>query len=410
MTPFDRDRCRALDDADPLATFRDRFVLADGVIYLDGNSLGPPPVGMAEHLARVVTDQWGTDLVRAWNVHGWVDLPLRVGDRVAPLIGAEPGSVIVGDSTTVNLFKALGAALDLRPGQGTPVILTDTGNFPTDLYVMESVAARWGAQVRAVAPSEVKSVLADGDVACLALTHVDYRTGRRHDLPGLTALAHRVGAVTVWDLSHSTGVMPVDVDAADVDLAVGCGYKYLNGGPGAPAYLYVAPRLMEDFSNPIAGWFGHARPFDFSEVFEPAPGIARARVGTPHVLSMIAFEAALAVFDDVDVDQVRAKSVSLTSLFIDLVDGLDVELVTPRDPDLRGSQVSLRHRDGLAVVQALAARGVVGDFRAPDVMRFGFAPLYVRHVDVFDAAQILADVLASGQWRDPRFSHRPPVT
>ncbi len=407
------DRARELDEADPLAPLRERFLLPPGVVYLDGNSLGPPTVDAAERLAAVVTEQWGRDLVRSWNVHRWIDLPHRVGDRIAPLIGAPPDSVVVGDSTTVNLYKALGGAVELwrsEGGPGTPVILTDTANFPTDLYVMDSVARRWGAEVRTVEPTELEDALETGDVACLALTQVDYRTGRLHDLPRLTAAAHQVGAVTVWDLSHSAGVIPVDVTAADVDLAVGCGYKYLNGGPGAPAYLYVAPRLLDRFSNPIAGWFGHAAPFDFSTEFRAAPGIARGRVGTPHVLSMLALDAALDVFGDVDLDLVRAKSRSLTALFIELVDGLDAELVTPRDPDLRGSQVSLRHPHGYAVVRALAARGVIGDFRAPDVMRFGFAPLYLRHVDVVDAARTLAEVLESEAWRDPRLARRDPVT
>ncbi len=407
------DRARELDEADPLAPLRERFLLPPGVVYLDGNSLGPPTVDAAERLAAVVTEQWGRDLVRSWNVHRWVDLPHRVGDRIAPLIGAPPGSVVVGDSTTVNLYKALGGAVDLWRSEGhrrTAVILTDTANFPTDLYVMGAVARRWGAEVRTVEPTGLEEALEAGDVACLALTQVDYRTGRLHDLPRLTAAAHQVGAITVWDLSHSAGVMPVDVTSADVDLAVGCGYKYLNGGPGAPAYLYVAPRLLDRFANPIAGWFGHAAPFDFSAEFRPAPGIARGRVGTPHVLSMLALDAALDVFRDVDLDLVRAKSHSLTTLFIELVDGLDVELVTPRDPDLRGSQVSLRHPNGYAVVQALAARGVIGDFRAPDVARFGFAPLYIRHVDVVDAARTLAEVLESEAWRDPELARRDPVT
>ncbi len=409
MSPPDRDACRALDAADPLAPCRDRFVLPDGVVYLDGNSLGPPVVGMAERMAAAVTSEWAVDLVRSWNVHGWVDLPRRVGERLAPLLGAAAGTVVCGDSTTVNLFKAVAAALTMAPADRRTIV-TDDGNFPTDLYVLESVARRWGGRVRRVSPDEVGDALASADVGVLALTHVDYRTGRLHDLAGLTAAARTAGVITVWDLSHSAGVMPLELEEAGVDLAVGCGYKYLNGGPGAPAYLYVRPDIQARFENPIAGWFGHARPFDFSLEFAPAPGIARGRVGTPHVLSMIALDTALDAFDGVDLADVRAKSVSLTSLFAELVTGFGLEIVGPDDPDRRGSQVSIRHTEGYRIVQALAERGVIGDFRAPDVMRFGFAPLYVRHVDAFDAATTLADVLESGLWREPRFARRAQVT
>jgi kynureninase len=404
VTGTSRDALAERDARDPLAAVRERFLLPDGVVYLDGNSLGALPDGVPERMRRVVEEEWGRDLIRSWNVHAWVDLPRTVGDRIARLIGAPAGSVVATDSTSVNLYKAVRAARALRPDRA--VVLTDTGNFPTDRYVLEGIA-----EVRAVPPAEVASAI-DETVAVVALTEVDYRTGRRHDMAGLTDSAHAAGALSVWDLAHSAGAFPVELEGCDVDLAVGCGYKYLNGGPGAPAFLYVAPRLHGAYRNPIQGWFGHADPFSFSSDFTPAHGIDRGRIGTPHVLSLVALDEALRLWDEIDLGDVRRTSEELTSLFIDLAGAAcpSLELLTPRDPARRGSQVSFRHPGGHAIVQALVDRGVIGDFRAPDVLRFGLAPLYVRRVDVYDAVDVLGDVMASGAWRDPRYAVRNRVT
>lgn len=391
------------DASDPVGHMRARFVMPEDVIYLDGNSLGALPKGVRERVDEVISAQWSQDLIRSWTKHGWIDLPRRVGNRIAALIGADPDTVVCGDTTSVNLYKAIGAALEMTGGQR---ILTDSSNFPTDVYVMSGLG-----EVTIVEPDAViESIDASFDV--IALTEIDYRTGRRHDMETITRAAHSVGALMVWDLAHSAGAFPVDLAGCGVDLAVGCGYKYLNGGPGAPAFLYVAPRHHEAFANPIRGWFGHAAPFDFRLDWEPVAGIDRAQVGTPHVLSMAALDAALDVFDEVELSDLRAKSVELTEGFIALVEKLvpEVELASPRDADLRGSQVSVRHPHGYAVMQALIERGVIGDFRAPDVMRFGFAPLYVRHVDVFDAVTHLREVLDEDAWQEPRFSRPSAVT
>ena len=398
---IDRDSCQRLDDADPLTAMRDRFDLPSGVIYLDGNSLGALPSHVPERVRTAVVDEWGRDLIRSWNLHRWVDLPHRVGGRIARLIGAAPGSVIACDSTTVNLFKVVSAALGMTERK---VVLSDSGNFPTDLYAMAGVGT-----LRVVEPDEVLEAIGT-DVGVVALTHVGYATGRMHDMADVTAAAHAAGALVVWDLAHSAGAMAVDLGAAD--FAVGCGYKYLNGGPGAPAFVYVRPDHLPAFQNPIAGWFAHAAPFDFDLAFTPADGIARALVGTPHVLSLVALDAALDVFDGVDLESVRARSESLTETFIDLVEeaNLPLRLVSPRSAVRRGSQVCLAHPDGYAIVQALIERGVIGDFRAPDVIRFGFAPLYVRHVDVYDAVDILTEVVSSEVYREARFQRRSPVT
>jgi kynureninase len=405
-----RPGCALLDAADPLAAVRGRFLLPDGLIYLDGNSLGALPAHVPERIRDVVETQWGSDLIGSWNRH-WADLPHRVGDRIATLIGAEPGSVVAADSTSINVYKAVDAARRLRPDR--EVILTDSSNFPTDVYVMRGIADATGAALRIVEPDAVHDAI-DGTVAVVALTEVDYRTGRRHRMAEITNRAHDLGAVTVWDLAHSVGAFPVTLSDAGADLAVGCGYKYLNGGPGAPAFLYIAPRHQASFHNPITGWFGHSAPFEFSLEFTPAEGIARARVGTPHILSLVALDAALDVFDDVDMEAVRAKSVALTDLFMDLADerlgGFGFEVATPRSPDDRGSQVSLRHEHAFQIVKALIARNVVGDFRTPDIARFGFAPLYLRYVDAWDAVDVLVDVMHTDAWRDPRFAHRSTVT
>jgi kynureninase len=401
-----------LDAADPLAPFRDRFVLPEGLVYLDGNSLGALPKAAAARVADVVAREWGEGLVRSWNDAGWIDLPRRVGDKIGRLVGAAPGEVVCADSTSVNLFKVLAAALALRPGRRT--ILSEEGNFPTDLYVSEGLARLLdrGHRVRLVPKGDLFAAL-DGDVAVLLLTHVDYRTGERHDLAALTRAAHDAGALAAWDLAHTAGAMPVDLHASGADLAVGCGYKYLCGGPGAPAFLWVPRRLQETFVQPLSGWLGHAAPFAFEPAYRPAEGIARYLCGTPPILSMSALDAALDVLLEADLALVREKSEKLTSFFVEAVeqscDGA-VRLVSPREPSRRGSQVSFAHPDGYAVMRALISRGVVGDFRAPDVLRFGFAPLYVRFVDAWDAAGALAEVLSSHAHERPEFRRREAVT
>jgi kynureninase len=407
---MDRETCEALDAADALAPLRGRFRIPDGVRYLDGNSLGALQPAVADRLRRVVEDEWGEGLIRSWNEAGWVDLPTRVAGRVAGLVGADPDEVAVTDSTSVDLFKTLVAARQLRPDRH--VLLTDDANFPTDVYVAGGVADLVDLEVRVVPSAQVAEHL-DDDAAVVALTHVDYRTGRLHDAPGLTAAAHAAGAVVVWDLAHSAGAVDVDLHAWDADLAVGCTYKYLNGGPGSPGYLYVARRWHDQVVSPIRGWFGHARPFDFGPDYAPAAGAARFLCGTPPVLSMAALDAALEVWDGVDPAVVAAKGRSLTTVFVELVDercGGQVEVVSPRDAHQRGAQVSLRHEHAYALTQALIDRGVIGDHRPPDLVRFGFAPLYVRHVDVFDAVEVLADLLHTGAWDRPASHARRTVT
>ncbi len=399
-----------LDAADPLACFRDRFVLPEGLVYLDGNSLGALPKDAAARVSRVVAEEWGEGLVGSWNDAGWIDLPRRVGEKVARLVGAPAGSVVCTDSTSVNVFKVLSAALALRPGRRT--ILSEEGNFPTDLYVAEGLARLAGRALRLVPKGEVLSSL-DGDTAVLLLTHVDYRNGERHDLPAVTRAAHAAGALVAWDLAHTAGAMPLDLSGADADFAVGCGYKYLCGGPGAPAFLFVAPRHQEAFSQPLSGWLGHAEPFAFEPAYRPAAGVGRYLCGTPPILSMSALDAALDVLLEADLAAVRAKSEAVTSFFVEAVEqlcGEAVRLVSPRDSSRRGSQVSFAHPDGYAVMRALIARGVVGDFRAPDVLRFGFAPLYVRFADAWDAAGALAGVLSSHAHERPEFRRRAAVT
>ncbi|HSI93896.1 MAG TPA: kynureninase [Jiangellaceae bacterium] len=406
-----RDAAIERDLNDPLREVRDRFELPAGLIYLDGNSLGPLPVGVRERVAAVVSEEWGRDLITSWNRHDWINLPARVGEKIGRLIGATAGSVVAGDSTSVQLFKLLTAAVRLRPGRR--VIVTETGNFPTDSYIAASVASLVGGEVRWCDPSDVGPAL-DADVAVLALTHVDYRTGRMHDAGALTAAAHDVGALACWDLCHSAGAVPVDLTGWDADLAVGCGYKYLNGGPGAPAFGYAHPRWHGELDQPLSGWMGHAAPFALERDYRPADGIARLRTGTPDVLGMSALDTALDVFDGVSMADVRAKSLALTDYFIGLVDarlaGHGVRVEAPRTRAERGSQVCLRHPAAYGLVQALIARGVVGDFRAPDLARFGFAPLYVRFVDVWDAVDHLLAVLRDEEWARPEFAARAAVT
>lgn len=397
-----------LDRNDPLAVFRDRFSLPEGVIYLDGNSLGALPRGVKGRMDDVVSNQWGEGLIRSWNTHDWIDLPGRVGDRIARLVGAAPGTVTVADSTSVNLFKVLSAAVHLRSERR--VILSEKGNFPTDAYIAAGLAELLGQghELRLVEADELPEAL-DADVAVLMLTEVNYRTGARLDMASLTAAAHAAGALTVWDLCHSAGAIPVDLTAAGADFAVGCGYKYLNGGPGAPAFVYAAPRHHADLRQPLTGWLGHAAAFTFAEDYQPADGIARMRVGTPPILSMQALDAALDAFDGVDLGAVKAKADRLFDLFVGEVADLGLTLATPTDPARRGTQVSLRHPEAYAVVQALIARGVIGDFREPDIMRFGLTPLYLRYQDVWCAAQILREIIAANAWDQPEFKARAKV-
>ncbi|OEJ32640.1 kynureninase [Streptomyces subrutilus] len=387
------DRAAALDAADDLAELRERFTLPEGVVYLDGNSLGALPAGVAATTADVVARQWGELLIRSWDESDWWTAPERIGDKIAPLIGAAAGQVVVGDSTSVNLFKALvGAARLAEPGRTR--LLVDAATFPTDGYIAASAARMTGLEVVPVDPSAARAI--GEDTAVVLLNHVDYRSGRLHDLPALTAAARAAGAVTVWDLCHSAGALPVGLDEHGVDLAVGCTYKYLNGGPGAPAYLYIADRHQAAFDSPLPGWNGHADPFAMTPEFAPADGARRGRVGTPDILSMLALEAALDVWDGVSVEAVRAKSLALTDFFLACVAAYvprgRVEPVTPAEHAHRGSQVSLRTENAREVMGELIARGVIGDFRAPDVLRFGFTPLYVGFADAERAARTLGHI------------------
>ena len=395
-----RDHCLTLDAEDPLRAFRDEFSLPEGVIYLVGNSLGALPRQAPERVRQAVEEEWGRRLVGGWNSTGWYDLPVTVGDRIAPLIGAGPGQVIAGNTTSIAIHQALAAALRLRPDRR--VIVSDHRNFPTDHYMVEGLAETLGGyELRDFAQGRFD------DAAVVLLSEVDYRTGERHDVPEVTARVREAGALMVWDVCHSVGALEVDVSAAD--FAVGCTYKYLNGGPGAPAFLYVNPRHHDAARNVLPGWHGHAEPFAFESGYRPAEGIRRFAVSTPHVLSFAALEAALDVWERVPLDLLRAKSVALGSLFVELV-GDALELASPADPARRGSHVSFRHPDGYPVMRALIDRGVHGDFRTPDVLRFGLAPLYTRYVDVFDAVTVLLEVLAKEHWRDARYAQRLAVT
>ncbi|WP_157530401.1 kynureninase [Microtetraspora niveoalba] len=408
MVAISRADCYALDSEDPLRELREEFTLPGGVTYLLGNSLGALPRRTAAKVAHTVETEWGRDLGASWNTAGWWDLPQTTGDRLARLIGAGPGSVLAGDSTSANIFKVMAAALPLRPGRR--VIVSDLQNFPTDRYVVEGVARALGSyEIRDI--GSLDEALGD-DVAAVLLSHVDYRTGELRDMDAVTAQVHAAGALMIWDLCHSAGAVPVDLRAAGVDFAVGCTYKYLNGGPGAPAYLYVAERHQDAAHNVVSGWHGHAAPFAFEPDYRPADGVRRFATGSPPVLSYSALNASLDIWETVDMGQIRAKSLALTTLFIDLIDELrpDLTLVTPRDPERRGSQVSYRHADGYPVVRALIDKGIVGDYRDPEIMRFGFAPLYLRYVDVYDAATALAEVLDKELWRDERYQRRLTVT
>lgn len=392
----------ALDAGDPLRGFRDRFILPPGVIYLDGNSLGPIPRAARDRLAEVAEHEWGEGLIRSWNDAGWINAPIQVGDKIARLIGAAPGEVIVADSTSVNVYKLLVAALGARPGRR--VILTETGNFPTDLYIAGGVAAL-GPETRllAVTPAEVEEAI-DGDTAVVMLTHVHYKTAERRDMAKLTDAAHAAGAFILWDLSHSAGAVEVDLGGCQADLAVGCGYKFLNGGPGAPAFLFVARRLQESLRSPLTGWMGHAAPFDFVDEYRPAAGVKRFLCGTPPILAMAALEAGVDLALEVEPAALVAKSEALWRLFAETMEtrlgGHGFSLVTLAEPSRRGSHISYAHPHGYAIMQTLIDRGVIGDFREPDVVRFGLTPLYLGFEDVWRAIDILAEIMATGAWRN----------
>ncbi|OFA01564.1 kynureninase [Duganella sp. HH101] len=414
-----REQAQAWDRDDALAGHRALFDLPPGLIYLDGNSLGALPRATPERVSQVVRGEWGQGLIRSWNKAGWVDLPRRVGDKIARLVGAEAGELVVADSTSVNVFKTLHAALAIArlDHPGRRLIVSERDNFPTDLYIADSLAREQGCTLLLVdAVEQLGPLLDDGEVAVLMLTHVNYRTGRMHDMAELNRRAHAQGTLVLWDLAHSAGAVPLDLHRDDADFAVGCGYKYLNGGPGAPAFVWVHPRHAERCSQPLSGWFGHAAPFQFTPTYTPAPGVGRYLCGTPAVLGMAALECGVdTLLAAGDMQALRAKSLALTQLFIELIDqrcaGHGLALATPRTVHLRGSQVCLSHpTDAYAIMQALIARDVIGDFRAPDILRFGFTPLYTRFVDVWDAVDRLEQVLSSGAAREVRFQQREVVT
>jgi kynureninase len=414
--------CRDLDVKDPLRSLRELFTLPEGVIYLDGNSLGPLPKAAPERIARAVCEEWGEGLIRSWNSAGWFELPRRLGDQVASLVGANPGEVVCTDSTSINLFKVLSAALAMTAADAPArkVVISERSNFPTDNYIAEALCRERGFSLQLLNAQEIPDAL-DVGTAVLMLTHVNYRTGAMHDMRALTDAAHSAGALAVWDLAHSAGAVEVDLHAADADFAVGCGYKYLNGGPGAPAFVWVHPRHTDRFWQPLAGWWSHASPFAFTPDYRPASGITRYQCGTQPILSLVALECGLATLLAAapfgGMAALRRKSLVLTDLFIALVEercaGHGLGLATPREHALRGSQVCLtRESDAYAIVQALIARGVIGDFRAgtPDILRFGFTPLYLRFEDAWHAVEHLRQVLAGNEWQRPEFHRAQPVT
>jgi len=401
------DEARTRDAADPLRRHRTRFALPEGVIYLDGNSLGPLPHAAAAALDDATRRQWGERLIRHWN-EGWIEAPQRVGAKIAPLIGARAGEVIVADSTSANLFKLIVAALRRSPDRN--VVVSELGNFPTDLHIAEgAIGCVPGAKLRAVPRDALAAALGD-DVALLLLTHVHYKTAERFDMATWTRAAHDAGALVLWDLSHSAGAVAVDLNGSDADLAVGCGYKFLNGGPGAPAFLHVHTRWQEALANPLSGWMGHAAPFAFTDHYAPAQGMTRWLTGTPPILGLAALEAAVDLWADIDMVEIVAKSIALFDQLSAIGTGLGLDCVSPGDPARRGSHISFRHPQAYALCQALIARGVIGDFRDPDILRFGITPLYLGHEDVWRAGTILGEILASGAHHDPAFSKRHAVT
>lgn len=401
------DEAHALDAADPLRGFRARFALPEGVIYLDGNSLGPLTHAAADAMAEMVGEQWGKRLIRGWN-EGWIDAPNRIGDKIAQLVGAAPGEVLACDSTSANLYKLIVAALRRDPARR--VIVSEAGNFPTDLHIAEgAVQAVPGATLRVVQRAELAAAI-DGDTALLLLTHVHYQTAERFDMAAWTARAHAAGALTLWDLSHSAAAVPVDLNGCGADLSVGCGYKYLNGGPGAPAWLFVAARHQAHLANPLSGWMGHAAPFAFEDDYAPAPGIRRWLAGTPPILGLAALEAGIDLMLEADEAAIATKSAALFDALAAIGDALGLECVSPRDPVQRGSHIGFRHPHAYELCQALIARGVIGDFRTPDILRLGITPLYLSYGDVVRAGDILADLLATGDWRAPEYAVRQEVT
>jgi kynureninase len=408
-----RAACVERDATDPLRSLRDRFFIPEGIIYLDGNSLGPMPRAAAGILSRTVEQEWGRDLIRSWNSAGWFEMPVRLGDRVGALIGAAPGQTLVCDTTSINLYKAIHAAIGLRPDRD--VVVAEGDSFPTDLYIVEGAMGSAGRPMKrrliGVDGPAIEALL-DRNVAVVVLSHVNYRTGELLDMAAITKTIHDAGALVVWDLCHSIGVVEIEFDRHAIDFAVGCTYKYLNGGPGSPAFIAVARAHQATAQHPLSGWWGHAAPFAFDREFRPDPGIKRFLCGTQPIISLRGVEVALNAMDGVEVAALRQKSLALTELFMARVAALlpDLEIVTPRQSSLRGSQVGIAFDRGYAVVQAMIERGVIGDFRAPDLMRFGFAPLYVRYQDVWDAAEILADCIKAEAWREPRFNRQLGVT
>lgn len=408
------EQARELDAADPLADYRGRFALPDGVIYLDGNSLGARPKAAVERVHQVLTGEWGDGLIRSWNDADWINLPQRIGAKIAPMIGARPNEVIVADSVSVNLFKLISAALKMQAQKGQAqrkVILSEPGNFPTDLYMIQGLQEQGLCQQRLAQRNEITDAL-DDDVALLLLTHTHYKTGAMHDMAALTRAAHGAGALVLWDLSHTGGAMPVDLNAVDADFAVGCGYKYLCGGPGAPAYAYVAERHLEALSQPLTGWMGHARPFTFQDEYTPAPGVDRLLCGTPQILSMSALEVGVDLIAEIGVDRLYAKSQALSEFLLGCLSEREtaLELASPASSCERGSQLSFHHANAYAICQALIARGVIGDFRDPDILRLGFAPAYLRFEDMAEAARHLVEVLETREWQRQEFNQRAAVT
>lgn len=405
------ERLRALDGADPLRDRRGLFCLPEGVVYLDGNSLGCLAHSARRRGETMITDEWGQGLIRSWLGADWLTLAGRVGDRIGRLVGAKPGQIVATDSTSINLYKALHAALDMRPDR--PTILTDEENFPTDLYILDAVARERGLTVRRVRPDDVAAAI-DGSVAVVALAHVDYKSSAIHNMAGINSRAHAAGALAIWDLAHTAGALPCELDLWKADFAVGCGYKYLNGGPGAPAFIYVAERHQRVARQPLQGWFGHKAPFDFSSDYDPAAGISRFLCGTPSIVGLSVLDGALDIFNDIDIAMVREKSARMVGEFLELFDEhllpRGFTLVSERDPERRGSHVSFSHPQGYRIMRALADRGIIGDFRAPDVLRFGFAPLYNQFVEVATLVQKTVEVMDGAAWNKEEYAVRQAVT
>lgn len=411
MTKLNRQYFEALDNNDELAPMREKFCLEEGLVYLDGNSLGVLPRATADHISQVVTQQWGNGLIRSWNTHQWMEKPTKLGDKVAQLIGSKKAQVLVCDTTSVNIFKLAAAAVKMRPGRSK--LITEIGNFATDLYLLQGLAKLLGNKVEVIALPRAQVLSAiDEDTALVLLTHVHFKTGAMWDMASVTQMTQKKGSLMMWDLSHSVGAMPINLDEINVDLAVGCTYKYLNGGPGSPAFLYVAAQHQDLFEQPLTGWLGHAKPFDFEDDYQGAAGIQQAMCGTPPVLANAALEVALNLMLSVDMHLVRVKSQLMGNLFIQLIQQRcpQFEVESPTDDEQRGSHVSLAHTQGYAIMQALIARNIIGDFRAPKTLRFGFTPLYLRYVDLWDTVEALEDIMLQESWNQPEFLHRQAVT